>query len=147
MTLALSSSAMCTAASSPHSPSKVHSPAASRWIAVRQPSSPTITRGHGRCCVAFSVCAILSTKATALSQELGDVLEADDERRRQVNARDEHDGEVREHRHIGRVNGPGRTTWLAECDAAQPQKKATERNKDAEDECGRKPWLAREGGR
>src|SRR6202021_2937836 len=93
--------AMCTAAVSPQRPSIVQWPSARSSIACRQPSSPTITRGQGRCRSACSRTLMVSSTAMTLSQQPSDVLEASNQLRRQVDSRDEYDGEMREHRTEG----------------------------------------------
>src|SRR5271156_7226586 len=118
--------AMCTAAVSPHRPSIVQWPSARSSIACRQPSSPTITRGQGRCRSACSRTLMVSSTAITLSQQLGDVLEASNQLRRQVDSRDEYDGEVREHRHVGGLCWRGRTARLAKCNRVEPREQAAE---------------------
>src|ERR1700722_11303347 len=139
------SNAMCTAAASPHRPSIVQRPSARSSIACRQPSSPTITRGQGRCRSACSRTVMVSSTAMTLSQQPGDVLEASNQLRRQVDSRDKYDGEVREHRHVGGLRWRGRSARLAECNRVEPQEQAAEAYQNAEHEDRCQPRLAREG--
>ena len=74
--------------------------ARSRRSASR-PSSRS-TRGHGRWCLdALRPAIDVDERRHALSQQLRDVLEPGHQRRRQVDAGDEHQREMREHRHVG----------------------------------------------
>src|SRR6202162_139046 len=133
------SKAMCAAAASPHRPSIVQWPSARSSIACRQPSSPTITRGQGRCRTACSRTLMVSSMAMTLSQQPGDALEASDQLRRQVDSRDEYDGEMREHRHVGGLRWRGRSVRLAECNRVEPREQAAEGDQNAERENSRPP--------
>src|SRR5512135_1465985 len=92
---------------SPHRPSNVQLPSASKSIACRQPSSVTVTRGQGRCRLAVSRCVMLSSSAMTLSQQLRNVLEASNQRRRHIETGHEYDGEVGEHRNVGGLSRCG----------------------------------------
>src|SRR3984957_7714877 len=139
------SKAMGAAAASPHRPSIVQWPSARSSIACRQPSSPTITRGQGLCRSACSRTLMLSSTSMTLSQQPSDVLEASNQLRRQVDSRDEYDGEVREHRQVGGLRRRGRSARLAECNRVEPEEQAAEGEQNAERENRRQPRLAREG--
>src|SRR5271155_2505476 len=140
MSLKVSSSkAMYTAATSPHRPSIVQRPSARSSIACRQPSSPTITRGQGRCRSARSRTLMVSSTAMTLSQQPSDVLEASDQLRRQVDSRDEYDGEMREHRHVGGLRWRSRSARLAKCNRVEPREQAAEGDQNAEYENRRQP--------
>ena len=83
---------MCTAPASPHRPSSVQWPAG-RAARDEAPAifAHTTTRGHGRCPSTRSRPSIMSIIAgMGLSEQLRDVLEPGHQRRRQVDAGDEH---------------------------------------------------------
>src|ERR1700727_6834 len=86
-----------------------------------------------------------SSTAMTLSQQPGDVLKASSQLRRQVDSRDEYDGEVREHRHVGGLRWRGWAARRAACNRVEPQEQATEAYQDAEHEDRCQPRLAREG--
>src|SRR5450631_3045022 len=111
-----SNSAMCTAPVSPQSPSNDWLPPANRSIAWPQSSSVTFARG----------------RIMALSQQPGDVLEAADQRGRHIDARHEHDGEMGEHRHIGRLRRRGRSYRLAKYNGVEPQEQTAEGDQNSE---------------
>ncbi|GCC43064.1 hypothetical protein chiPu_0027181, partial [Chiloscyllium punctatum] len=81
----------------------------------------------------------------ALAQEVGDVLEPDNERSRKIDARSQHQREMREHRQIGRFGRRRTAARLAERKARQAQHERAEGEQQAKDQRDREQRLAREG--
>src|SRR5260221_9762005 len=136
---------METYGASPQRPSSVRSPDASKPIACCQPSSATIMRGQGRCCSATLIWVMRSSRAMVLSQQPRDILEAGDKRRWHVDTHHSHDGEMREHRHVGSFRRRGRPARFAEDNGVKPQEQAAQAHQNSEYQDDREPWLAREG--
>ena len=129
-----SSSAMCTAPASPHRPSSVQWPAAS-WLGEApavvvdhdaRPRTMAVVHGRLRSC--------RSARSSILSQQLRDVLEPGDQRRRHVDAGDQDQREMREHRHVGGLRLRGGAARLAERDGVEPQEQRGDADQDAEDQ-------------
>src|ERR1019366_3569527 len=82
-----------------------------------------------------------------LTEQSGDVLEPGDERRRHVDAGNEHEREMGKHRHVRGLRLCARTARLAERDAVEPKEETGQGDQNAEDEDDREQRSAREGRR
>src|SRR6185437_7845023 len=120
--------AIYTSAPSPHSPNSVRLPSANLSMVLFHSVSVTFLRG----------------RIMALPQQPGYVLEAGDQRRRQIDARHRHDGEMGEHRYVGGLRRGGWPAGLAEGNRIEPQEQAAEAHEDSEHQNNYKPRLARE---
>src|SRR5487761_514979 len=79
-----------------------------------------------------------------LSEQSGDILEPDDQRRRHVDAGDENEREMTEHRDVGGLHFSRRTARLAERDAVEPQEQSGDADQDTENEHDREQRFASE---
>jgi hypothetical protein len=103
---AASASAMWTSgagSASPQRPRGVARPAATSRAARRHSSGVTTNRGHGRWPSTRLPSMLSASDGIALPQLSRYVLEPGDQRWRQIDAGAEHQREMREHRHVGRV--------------------------------------------
>src|SRR5208282_1187186 len=80
-----------------------------------------------------------------LTQQSGDVLKPGNERRRHVDAGDEHQGEMREHRYVRGLRLADRAARLAERDAVEAQQQRAESDENAEHQNKRQQRSAGEG--
>src|ERR1700691_4920569 len=126
---------MCTAneaPASPHSPSSVARPAAIALATSRHVSAVTTTRGHGRWSSTGLPATMSVSAAICLTEQSGNMLKPDNQRRRHVDAGDEHQGQMGEHRHIRGLRLADRAARLAEGDAVEAQQQGAESNENAE---------------
>src|SRR5262245_11404806 len=137
---------MWTRLRSPHRPSRLSSPAASRSQASLQTLAETAARGKGRWCSTTSPLPMSpASSVMALSQDRRDVAEPDDQRRRQEQAGDQHKAEMHGHRHVGGLDLGGRAFGVAESEIAEMREQGTERDENAQHQRDRQPRLTREG--
>src|SRR3977135_11547 len=129
---------MWTESASPQRPRSTRWPSASCLLAISQIFGATTARGQGRWAstrcpsTRISESGDIIAVSPDLSQNLRDVLEPSDQRRRQVDASDEHQRQMDKHRHIGCRCFGARAARLAKSDTVQPKEKCAEAEQQAE---------------